>query len=83
VDPCIPSPQLWNYRSKITPHFDRPKDGVIREIALALTGERPAQEVPALGEAIVLTRDGDRWITGVRSSNPPSIPTAAPVELSA
>ncbi|MCU0669383.1 MAG: histidine phosphatase family protein [Myxococcota bacterium] len=57
--------------------------GVIREIVLALTGERPAHEVPALGEAIVLTRDGDRWITGVRSSNPPGLPTAAPVELSA
>lgn len=57
--------------------------GVIREIVLALTGARPAPEVPALGEAIALTREGDRWITGVRSSNPPNIPTAAPVELSA
>jgi len=27
VNPCIPSPRQWNYRSKITPHFDRPKDG--------------------------------------------------------
>ena len=57
--------------------------GVIREIVLALTGARPAEAVPALGEAVALTRDGDRWITGVRSSNPPGIPTAAPVELSA
>lgn len=57
--------------------------GVIREIVRALTGALPAPEVPALGEAIVLTREGDRWITGVRSSNPPGMPTAAPVEVSA
>lgn len=57
--------------------------GVIREIVRALTGAYPAQEVPALGEAIVLTREGDRWITGVRSSNPPGLPVAAPVEVSA
>lgn len=57
--------------------------GVIREIVLALTGARPAAEVPALGEVVVLTREGERWITGVRSSNPPGLPTAAPVELSA
>lgn len=57
--------------------------GVIREIVLTLTGARPAAEVPALGEVLALTRDGDRWITGVRSSNPPNIPTPAPVELPA
>lgn len=57
--------------------------GVIREIVLALTGARPAPEVPALGEVVVLTREGEGWITGMRSSNPPNIPTAAPVELSA
>lgn len=27
VNPTIPSPQQWGYRSKITPHFQRPKPG--------------------------------------------------------
>lgn len=27
VDPTIPSPKQWSYRSKITPHFQRPKVG--------------------------------------------------------
>lgn len=40
VLPCIPSPQLWNYRSKITPHFDRPKDGVIGPIGFMPNGRR-------------------------------------------
>jgi broad specificity phosphatase PhoE len=56
--------------------------GVIREIVQGLTGERPEREQPALGDAIVLTREaGDRWVQGARSSNPPGVPLAAPVEL--
>ena len=40
VLPCIPSPQLWNYRSKITPHFDKPKNGVIGPIGFLPNGRR-------------------------------------------
>jgi len=40
VEPCIPSPQVWNYRSKITPHFDRPRDGVIEGIGFLPVGRR-------------------------------------------
>ncbi|WP_193212224.1 class I SAM-dependent RNA methyltransferase [Luteolibacter marinus] len=40
VLPCIPSPKLWNYRSKITPHFDRPKDGEIGPIGFMPNGRR-------------------------------------------
>ena len=29
VSPAIPSPKQWGYRSKITPHFKRPRDGKI------------------------------------------------------
>ncbi len=25
VNPCHPSPQQWNYRSKITPHYEKPR----------------------------------------------------------
>lgn len=40
VEPCIASPQLWNYRSKITPHFDRPRDGGIGPIGFLPNGRR-------------------------------------------
>jgi len=40
VLPCIPSPKIWNYRSKITPHFDRPKDGVVGPIGFLPNGRR-------------------------------------------
>lgn len=32
VNECLSSEQIWNYRSKITPHFDKPRDGKIGEI---------------------------------------------------
>lgn len=40
VEPCIASPQVWNYRSKITPHFDRPREGVIEGIGFLPIGRR-------------------------------------------
>ncbi|MFT3989799.1 MAG: class I SAM-dependent RNA methyltransferase [Luteolibacter sp.] len=32
VNHCLSSDQIWNYRSKITPHFDQPRNGVIDKI---------------------------------------------------
>lgn len=47
VEPCIASPKVWNYRSKITPHFDRPKNGVIGPIGFLPNGRRSGQiDVP-------------------------------------
>lgn len=40
VAPAIPSPREWGYRSKITPHFKRPRDGKIAEIGFLLAGQR-------------------------------------------
>lgn len=40
VSPAIPSPQQWAYRSKITPHFKRPRDGKIGDIGFLLAGQR-------------------------------------------
>lgn len=40
VNPCLSTEQTWRYRSKITPHFERPRDGVIREIGFLATGQR-------------------------------------------
>jgi tRNA/tmRNA/rRNA uracil-C5-methylase (TrmA/RlmC/RlmD family) len=40
VSPAIPSPKEWAYRSKITPHFKRPRDGKIGDIGFLLAGQR-------------------------------------------
>jgi len=44
--------------------------GVSRVIVETLTGEAPDPEEPRIGEALILTRVGDGWIRGERSSNP-------------
>lgn len=47
VLPCHPSPKLWHYRSKITPHFERPRDGTIGAIGFLPNGRRSGQvDVP-------------------------------------
>ena len=38
--PAMPSPKQWGYRSKITPHFKRPRDGKIGDIGFLLAGQR-------------------------------------------
>ncbi|TAG08665.1 MAG: class I SAM-dependent RNA methyltransferase [Verrucomicrobia bacterium] len=40
VNLCASSDHLWNYRSKITPHFERPRDGVIDAIGFLAVGRR-------------------------------------------
>jgi broad specificity phosphatase PhoE len=50
--------------------------GVIRALAHHLQGS-PLAAGPELGEAVSFTRDGERWIPGRRSSNPPALRDAA------
>ena len=40
VNPCLSSAQTWHYRSKITPHFDQPRDGEIGPIGFLAVGRR-------------------------------------------
>ena len=40
VNPCLSTAQLWHYRSKITPHFDQARAGVIEEIGFLAMGRR-------------------------------------------
>jgi 23S rRNA (uracil1939-C5)-methyltransferase/tRNA (uracil-5-)-methyltransferase len=40
VNPCLSTEQTWHYRSKITPHFDGPRDGVIGPIGFLANGQR-------------------------------------------
>lgn len=46
VNPCLGTDQIWNYRSKITPHFDRPRDGVVGEIGFLAAARRRIVDVP-------------------------------------
>ncbi|MES2997059.1 MAG: class I SAM-dependent RNA methyltransferase [Verrucomicrobiota bacterium] len=38
VNPCAHSEKIWNYRSKITPHFKQPRDGRIDRIGFLAAG---------------------------------------------
>lgn len=40
VNPCLSTEQIWHYRSKITPHFDKPRNGGIGEIGFLAQGQR-------------------------------------------
>ena len=40
VNPCLTTEQIWHYRSKITPHFERPRDGVLGDIGFLANGRR-------------------------------------------
>lgn len=40
VEPVHPSPVTYGYRSKITPHFQKPRDGKISAIGFLLQGRR-------------------------------------------
>lgn len=40
VDPVVPSPVTYGYRSKITPHFQKPKNDVVGPIGFLLIGRR-------------------------------------------
>jgi len=40
VQPAIPSPQTYGYRSKITPHFHKPKDSKVGNIGFLRVGSR-------------------------------------------
>ncbi|MCB1228218.1 MAG: class I SAM-dependent RNA methyltransferase [Verrucomicrobiales bacterium] len=77
VEPVHASPQQWGYRSKITPHFHRPRDGQITEIGFLQAGTRnrlvDVEACPIamaeLNAALVEVRqevrqDGGRWKNG-------------------
>ncbi|MFK5921493.1 MAG: class I SAM-dependent RNA methyltransferase [Verrucomicrobiota bacterium] len=56
VLPVIPSPREWGYRSKITPHFQKPKDGKIENIGFLRAGVRSqlidVKQCPIASDAI-------------------------------
>ena len=55
--------------------------GVIRHLVQKLTGAAlEERDRPQLGEVLILTRVGDHWELGARSSNPPGVEAPTPVE---
>jgi 23S rRNA (uracil1939-C5)-methyltransferase/tRNA (uracil-5-)-methyltransferase len=64
VEPVIPSPIPMAYRSKITPHFHKPKDGTVAEIGFLRVGTRNSLidvprcpiAMPQLNEQLTLER---------------------------
>ncbi len=68
VEPVVPSPQQFGYRSKITPHFHRPKDGEIGAIGFLRAGTRssivdvPRCEIamPELNDKLAVVREAAR-----------------------
>ena len=47
VNPALPSPRQYGYRSKITPHFQKPKDGQNVAIGFQQFGSRRIIDVPS------------------------------------
>ncbi|MCX6856566.1 MAG: TRAM domain-containing protein, partial [Verrucomicrobia bacterium] len=68
VLPVIASPQQYGYRSKITPHFHKPKDGEVAEIGFLRVGTRNSMvdveqcpiAMPALNEQLTQVREAAR-----------------------
>ncbi len=56
VLPVVPSPRQWGYRSKITPHFHKPKQGRIEAIGFLRAGLRSklvdVEQCPIASDAI-------------------------------
>jgi 23S rRNA (uracil1939-C5)-methyltransferase/tRNA (uracil-5-)-methyltransferase len=46
VQPCWGSPETYGYRSKLTPHYDKPKDGRLRAIGFQRFANRSIVDVP-------------------------------------
>lgn len=72
VLPVVASPRQYGYRSKITPHFQKPKEGEIGAIGFLRAGTRNAMvdvaecpiAMPALNEALSRARAEARAVPG-------------------
>jgi len=58
VKPAIHSPEQWNYRSKLTPHFAKPRNGQISAIGFLEHGRRNALiDIPQCPIAMPIIND--------------------------
>ncbi len=64
VDPVVPSPVQYGYRSKITPHFQKPKKGEMGPIGFLLQGRR--QQIIDVTECPIASDSINQELTKVR-----------------
>ena len=64
VNPVIPSPTRYRYRSKITPHFKHPRDGKIAEIGFLRNGRR--QQLIDVPQCPIASESINRRLTSLR-----------------
>jgi len=64
VDPVHPSPVTYGYRSKITPHFQKPRDGKIGPIGFLLFGRR--QQLIDVEQCPIASDTINAKLTGIR-----------------
>jgi len=64
VEPVHPSPVTYGYRSKLTPHFQKPKDGVVGPIGFLRQGRR--QQLVDVPRCPIASDSINEKLTGVR-----------------
>ncbi len=65
VNPCMTTDQIWHYRSKITPHFDGPRNGEIGAIGFLANGMRSRLvDVP---ECLIAMNEINAALPGIRA----------------
>jgi len=64
VSPVVPSPVLYGYRSKITPHFQKPDKGKIGPIGFLLEGRR--QQILDVPRCPIASDSINRALEGLR-----------------
>ena len=64
VNDCLSSAQTWNYRSKITPHFQKPEHGKIGPIGFLIEGRR--QQVLDVPRCPIASDSINRTLENVR-----------------
>jgi len=65
VSPVIPSPREFHYRSKITPHFQKPRAGKIDAIGFLIANRR--QQILDVPECPIAMEPINTALTGLRS----------------
>lgn len=64
VDPVIPSPKTYGYRSKITPHFERPRED--KELAIGFRPQGSFNGVVDVPRCLLATDAINERLTGLR-----------------
>lgn len=64
IDPVVPSPRAYGYRTKLTPHYDKPRGGVVGPIGFLVRGRR--FDLVDVGHCPIGTEGINRALPGFR-----------------